>query len=232
MLFLFCVLISAALPSGIGRHFDTLSPADQVRSLRWNAVLNAVTPWICTLPKFAIITTLRRILNYGTKTTLVFWGLALSSQATVVAMMAWGLAQCRPVAYQWDQSIEGGVCADPHIYVDLAYVTYVYSTVLDVFFALYPVPFVMRLNMPLKVRVGVALSLSISWLGFAISVYKFSIFPKLGALLATDPSCKHDFFTHLHIHTHLPHVAGYLCIHVPTKNRPNPVAVCVVVDLG
>lgn len=65
---------------------------------------------------------------------------------------------------------------------------------LDVFFALYPVPFLMRLNMPLKTRIGVAVSLSISWVGFAISVYKFSIFGKLGALMSTDPSCKSSRF--------------------------------------
>lgn len=189
VLFVFCVLMSAALPYGVGKHFAALSDANKVKALKWNAILSALTPWICTLPKFAIIMTLKRILNYGTKTAVVFWGLALSSQATVVAMTIWGLVQCKPVARQWDQSIEG-TCASPATYVDMAYVTYVYSTVLDVFFALYPVPFVMRLNMPLKARIGVAISLSISWVGFAISVYKFTIFPRLGALLATDPSCE------------------------------------------
>lgn len=190
VLFVFCVLISAALPFGVGKHFVTLSAADKVNALKWNTILNSITPWICTLPKFAIVMTLKRILNYGTKTSIMFWGLALTSQATVLAMTIWGLLQCRPVSYQWDRSTEGGTCANPTIYVNLAYVTYIYSTILDVFFALYPVPFVMRLNMPLKLRVGVAISLSISWLGFAISVYKFSIFPKLGTLLAADPSCQ------------------------------------------
>lgn len=189
-LLVFCILLSVSLPFGVGKHYATLSDANKVAALHWNVVLNALTPWICTLPKFAIIMTLRRILNYGTKTTILFWGLALSSQATVLAQMIWGLVQCQPMAFQWDKSIQGGTCADPNIYIYLAWVTYIYSTVLDVFFALYPVPFVMRLNMPLKTRIGVAVSLSISWVGFAISMYKFSIFPKLGALLGTDPSCK------------------------------------------
>lgn len=196
VLFVFCVLISAALPYGVGKHFVTLSATDQVKALKWNVILNSITPWICTLPKFAIVMTLKRILNYGTKTSIMFWSLALSSQATVLAMTVWGLAQCKPVSYQWDSENIEGACANPEIYVNLAYVTYIYSTILDVFFALYPVPFVMRLNMPLKLRIGVAISLSISWLGFAISVYKFSIFPTLGALLATDPSCE---YPNLHV---------------------------------
>lgn len=190
VLFLFCILVTVAHEYGSGKHYVTLSAADQVQAIKWNAVLLAVTPWICTLPKFAIITTLSRILNYGTKTKVAFWGLALSSQATVLALMILGLAQCNPTAYQWDKSIQGGWCVDPNIYIDFAYVVYIYSTVLDVFFALYPVPFVMRLNMPISVRLGVAVSLSLSWGGFAISVYKFTIFPHLAALLPTDPSCK------------------------------------------
>lgn len=108
----------------------------------------------------------------------------------IFGLMIWGLVQCSPTPFQWDKSIEGGWCADPHIYVRFGWVTYVYSTVLDVFFALYPVPFVMRLNMPLAARLGVAFSLSLSLGGFAISVYKFTIFPQLGSLIATDPSCK------------------------------------------
>ncbi|KAJ4385727.1 hypothetical protein N0V93_010157 [Gnomoniopsis smithogilvyi] len=188
VLFLFCILVTVAHEHGTGEHFASLSALDQVQSLKWSAILLAVTPWICTLPKFAIITTLSRILNYGTKTKIAFWGLALSSQAMVLGLMIWGLVQCSPTPFQWDKSIEGGWCADPNIYMRFGYVTYMYSTVLDVFFALYPVPFVMRLNMPLAARLGVAISLSLSLAGFAISVYKFTLFPQLGAILPTDPS--------------------------------------------
>lgn len=145
---------------------------------------------MCTLPKFAIITTLKRILNYGTKTTIFLWGLALTSQASVLAMSLLGVFQCSPVAYQWDSSIKGGSCSGPSSYLGLAYFTYAYSTALDVFFALYPVPHVMRLNMPLKTRISVSVSLSISWVGFGISIYKFSIFSRLGQIMAVDPTCK------------------------------------------
>lgn len=188
---LFTILLTVAVPYGVGRHYASLSPADQVASLKWNAVLNAATPWMCTLPKFAIIMTLKRILDYGPRTANLFWGLALASQATVVAMFFIGIFQCTPVAYQWDRTLPGGTCISPEVYVDLAYLVYAFSTALDVFFAVYPVPFVMRLNMPLKTRLSVAISLSISLVGFIISIYKFSMFPILGPLTATDPSCQY-----------------------------------------
>ncbi|KAI3398940.1 hypothetical protein diail_8263 [Diaporthe ilicicola] len=188
MLLVFCILLSVAVQYGVGKHYVTLSDRTKVQAVMWNAILSGLTPWMCTLPKFAIITTLKRILNYGTKTSILLWGLALTSQATVIALAAWGFAQCRPAAYQWDRSIAGGTCASPDIYVNLSFFVYSYSTALDVFFALFPVPFVMRLSMPLKTRIGVAASLSLSWVGFAISIYKFSIFDKIASLLDTDPS--------------------------------------------
>lgn len=190
MLLLFCILLTASRPFGVGQHYSTLSGSNKIESLRWNVILNCVTPWICTIPKFAIISTLQRILNLGRRTTVLFWSLAISSQATVLGLMIWNIAQCTPVAFQWDKSIEGGSCADPLIYLRYAWTVYVYSTILDVFFALYPVPFIMRLKMPLGARLGVAIPLSLSWIGFAISVYKFSILNRLIDILAVDPSCK------------------------------------------
>ncbi|KAF3766873.1 hypothetical protein M406DRAFT_327988 [Cryphonectria parasitica EP155] len=188
VLLTFCILLSIALPFGVGQHYQTLSAATQAQALKWNAILNAATPWLCTLPKFAIVSTLERILSYSTRTRVMLWGPALVCQASVLVLVVWDFAQCSPAAFQWDQSIKGGICANRSIYVGLAWFTYVFSTALDVFFALYPVPSVMRLNMPLKTRVSVALSLSISWFGFAISVYKFSIFPRFGIIMKTDPS--------------------------------------------
>ncbi|PSR78788.1 hypothetical protein BD289DRAFT_376248 [Coniella lustricola] len=189
-LLVFCVLLSVAVSFGSGQHYDTLSTSGRIDALKWNTILTAATPWICTLPKFAIIMTLSRILTYGKKTTMMLWGLAISCQVFVAILSIWDFAQCQPVAAQWDSSIlaGGGHCASPSIYLALSWATYSYSTALDIFFALFPVPFVMRLKIPLKTRIGVAISLSISLVGFAISIYKFTILDRVGDYFATDPS--------------------------------------------
>lgn len=194
VIFIFCVLLSAGHGFGVGKHFATLSATNKVEALKWGVVLNTITPWMCTLPKFAIVMTLQRILDFDRWTAILFWGLALTSQATVVVLSMWTVLQCAPVAYQWDKSIDGGWCASSRVYLDMVYFVFAYSTALDAFFALYPVPHVMRLKMPLKTRIGVSLSLSLGLVGFAISMYKFSIFPAFGAVVATDPSCKWSFF--------------------------------------
>lgn len=193
-LLVFCILLSVAAVSGVGKHYATLSATARIEALKWNTILTAATPWICTLPKFAIIMTLSRILTYGTKTTIMLWGLAISCQLFVAILSVWDFTQCTPIAYQWDKSVADGAgyCASPNIYIALSWATYTYSTVLDIFFALFPVPFVMKLKIPLKTRIGVAISLSISLIGFAISIYKFTILGNVGQYLITDPSCKSD----------------------------------------
>lgn len=190
VILIFCILLIFGHNYGVGQHYATLSPVNKIEALKWGAILNAVTPWMCTLPKFAIVMTLKRILDYSKITAILFWGLALSSQLTVVILVMWTYLQCTPVAYQWDKSIEGGSCASHSVYLNLVYFVFLYSTVLDAFFALYPVPHIMRLNMPLRTRIGVSLSLSLGLVGFAISIYKFSVFPFASAIVASDPSCK------------------------------------------
>jgi hypothetical protein len=51
----------------------------------------------------------------------------------------------------------------------LGYFTSAYSAFLDVLFALYPIPFIMRLNMPPK-KAPMALGLSI--VAFILTIYK------------------------------------------------------------
>ncbi|RDW59172.1 hypothetical protein BP5796_12096 [Coleophoma crateriformis] len=103
---------------------------------------------------------LQRLLNHGRMTTILFWGLALSSQACVLATSLW-----------W----------------------FVHSF-LDIFFALYPIPLVLRLNMPLRSRIAVSISLSLSSLACIVSVYKLVIFEEIFNVLAEDPTYPVPYF--------------------------------------
>jgi hypothetical protein len=167
----------------------TLSPSDQVMALKYNVIISSILIWVFSLPKFAIILILKRILEYGLKTTILFWGLALTSQATILATSIWWFKQCDPVEFGWNKSIKGGTCADVSILADLGYLSSAYSAFLDVFFALYPVPFIMKLNMPRKSRIAVSVALGLSILASVISIYKLAIFGSVFVVLAQDPTC-------------------------------------------
>lgn len=172
----------------------TLEPPEIVNALKWNVIISSVLIWSFSMPKFAIVAILKRILNHGLKTTILFWGLAISSQICILATSIWWWKQCTPVSYGWDRSIPGGSCAPISILANLGYFTSAYSAFLDIFFALYPIPFIMRLNMPLKSRIAVSIALGLSALAFIVSVYKLAIFGSVFEKLAEDPTCKPPVF--------------------------------------
>lgn len=158
--------------------------------MKYNVIISSVLIWAFSLPKFAIIAILKRILEYGLKTTILFWGLALTSQACILATSVWWFVQCRPVEYGWNKVTIQGECSDVSILANLGYLSSAYSAFLDIFFALYPIPFIMRLNMPLRKRVAISVALSLSVLACVVSIYKLAIFGQVFAILATDPTCK------------------------------------------
>lgn len=184
-----CILITIGSHYGLGRHMGTLPPENIIPALKYNVIVSAVLIWSFSLPKFAIISTLQRILEPGTKTTIMFWGLALSSQACILATSVWWFKQCDPIERGWDQSVPG-TCASVSVLANLGYFTSAYSALLDIFFAAYPVPFIMRLQMPLKTRIAVATALGLSALACVVSIYKLAIFGQVFVIMAVDPTCK------------------------------------------
>ncbi|RYP29173.1 hypothetical protein DL767_006866 [Monosporascus sp. MG133] len=183
-----CVLINIGSHYGLGKHFGDVPKEDLEMALKYNVIISAVLIWTFSLPKFVIIATLKRILDYGTKTTILFWALALSSQACILATSVWWFVQCKPVEYGWNKVTIEGECADVSVLANLGYFTSAYSAFLDVFFALYPIPFIMRLNMPLKGRVAMSSALSLSILACVVSIYKLAIFGEVFTILRQDPT--------------------------------------------
>lgn len=185
-----CILVTIATDFGLGKHAYDLNLYEKTNALKYNAIINAVLIWQFSLPKFAIIAILKRILNYGTKTAVLFWTLGITSQACVLAVSIWWFRQCEPIEFGWDKTIVGGTCADIRVMSSLAYFASAYSAFLDIFFAFYPIPFVMRLNMPLRSRLAVAGALSLSSLAFVVSVIKLSALGQAFAISTTDPTCE------------------------------------------
>ncbi|RGP61074.1 integral membrane [Fusarium longipes] len=183
-----CIMITIGTHYGLGQRLDDIDPALIPSALKWNVIISSVLIWTFSLPKFAIIATLKRILDYGLKTTILFWGLALSSQACILATSIWWYKQCDPVEFGWDRSIPGGTCASVQVMSDLGYFTSAYSAFLDGFFALYPIPFIMRLNMPLKNRILVSIALGLSFMACILSIYKLTIFGEIFVILAENPT--------------------------------------------
>ncbi|OTB05751.1 hypothetical protein M426DRAFT_319430 [Hypoxylon sp. CI-4A] len=188
-----CIFTTIGISYGLGKHYATLDPADAVQALRWSIIASTVNVWVFSLPKFAIVAILKRILDFQTKTAILFWGLCLTSQACILATSVWWVHQCSPVEYGWDRSIPG-TCYPVSVLQNLGYATTAYSAFLDIFFALYPVPFIMRLNMPLRSRIAISVAMSLSVSACAISIYKLAIFKTIFDVLAEDPTYPTPYF--------------------------------------
>lgn len=190
VLLLSCIVVHMGAINGLGRRSATLEPHEAVEAMKWNVIIGSILIWSFSLPKFAIIAILRRILNYGWKTSFMFYSLAITSQACILTTSIWWFVQCTPIEFGWNKSIPGGKCAPISVFVNLGYFTSVYSAFLDLFYSFYPIPFIMRLNMPLKSRIAVSIALGLSSLGCIVSIYKMTVFGEVFAIMTEDPTCE------------------------------------------
>lgn len=151
--------------------------------------MNFFIVWTFSMPKFAIIALLRRILRLSKPVEYTFWGIATVNQAGILATAILWFARCQPAAKAWDPTLPG-TCGTLEVLGDLGYVTSALSAALDIFFALYPIPFIMKLNMSLRRRISTSISLGLGSIACVVSIYKITTFPSSIVELSVDPTCK------------------------------------------
>lgn len=225
-----CIVMTLSSARGLGGHAGALPPDQLDLALRWNGITGSVLVWVFTMPKFAIIAILQRILQYGRRTSVVFWALCLTCQAGILAasvVWQWWYQGCRPVGRGPDDVAVPPTCVAPsQVITILGYVVSVYSAVLDILFAFYPVPFIMRLNMSCKSRVALSVAMGLTSLGFAVSVYKLIIFGEIFEILAVDPICMLPI---CHYGTRGWHAANHTAVPAPYLNFLGFTEACILV---
>lgn len=109
-----------------------------------------------TFPKLSILAMYLRIFTvpfYRMITYFVIYILVISS--TILFMMM--LFQCTPVDYFWDKTIVGGKC---HFDIEKLFLyASLPNIITDVVMLLLPLPFIFRLNMTRKVKIGLGVTL-------------------------------------------------------------------------
>jgi hypothetical protein len=111
--------------------------------------------------KLAIILFLRRVI--GTKKAS---RVALDTLAVLTVI--WGSANffytiwfCKPVAYYWDRSIEGGWCVDNDVYMVESKIIASTAVVMDVVMLAIPLPTVWHLKIRLRQKMAISFVLCI-----------------------------------------------------------------------
>lgn len=109
-----------------------------------------------TFPKLSILAMYLRIFTvpfYRMITYFVIYILVISS--TILFMMM--LFQCTPVDYFWDKTIVGGKC---HFDIEKLFLyASLPNIITDIVMLLLPLPFIFRLNMTRKVKIGLGVTL-------------------------------------------------------------------------
>ncbi|KAI1465122.1 uncharacterized protein F4812DRAFT_461964 [Daldinia caldariorum] len=169
------VSISSVLVGGVGFHVDEIKNRFGIESgeemfLKHtiaNQLLWAISLCLCRVS----------ILVLSTKIFLV-QSFIVTARITYVVVLGWGLTAiltafllCRPFAYNWDRSIEGGVCGDPT--VSWA-VTGVLNMISDIIILIMPMPYLLRLELAWEKRLQLMVIFGILVLPCIVSVARIA----------------------------------------------------------
>lgn len=144
---------------GVGHHLEyiELNDPSQLLSLYKLLIFFPATYVIAVaFPKLSILAMYLRIFTapfYRTVIYSVIYILVISS--TILFMLM--LFQCTPVNYFWDKTILGGKC---HFDIEKLFLyASLPNIITDVIMLALPMPFIFRLNMTRKVKVGLGITL-------------------------------------------------------------------------
>jgi hypothetical protein len=106
----------AAVSSGNGRHFSTLTLDQKSGAILWTMV--GFLPGILSfaLPKFAVVALLCRIMNPSRIHRIFMWTMTSLCTISLLGCIIILFAQCTPSNSQWDFSVKGK-CWNPWILV-------------------------------------------------------------------------------------------------------------------
>ncbi|KAJ8126522.1 hypothetical protein O1611_g7115 [Lasiodiplodia mahajangana] len=155
--------ICSVLYGGVGRH--------EAYVLKFEP--HAFTVWAQTLFVTELLYGLVFPIEKTSDTPALFEAIPRSPEVIVA------IAQCRPVAFQWDKDIEGGQCID-----QLAYYRWVSvpNVIHDVVMLIMPLPVVWILKVDIRQKLALSAVFLIGSIGCISSFVRLSIFFKLNAL--------------------------------------------------
>ncbi|KXH69117.1 integral membrane protein [Colletotrichum salicis] len=112
-----------AIRCGNGRHADTLSQNQQSAAIL--STISGFPPNVLayTVPKFAVVALLVRILNPGKKHQVMLWCMATGCLVLVSLCIIILFAQCTPTRAQWEFTVTEKSCWSPWILVNVAILT-------------------------------------------------------------------------------------------------------------
>ncbi|KAJ4392557.1 hypothetical protein N0V85_006960, partial [Neurospora sp. IMI 360204] len=169
----------ASVHYGFGKHFDVLTLDEKQRMIKW--AFFSFTPSILafTIPKFAVVSLLTRLLNPSRWHRVFLWVLVGTCQVAILGCAIILFAQCTPSRAQWDFSITNAKCWSPWLLVRYSMVAGCFSGLTDLYLAVYPTIVLFKLQINKKKKMALCFALGIGSVSAIVSIYKSTRLPSL-----------------------------------------------------
>jgi hypothetical protein len=101
--------ISTGVKYGIGKKFADVPPADYSKAVMWEVIGQGICVMGIAASKGSVALFLLRIVVRKWHIALL-WACILSTTICCIITTTLLFLQCRPSAFLWDRTIEGGIC--------------------------------------------------------------------------------------------------------------------------
>ncbi|CAI6334873.1 unnamed protein product [Periconia digitata] len=165
----YTICISIGVSYGIGKKFAAVPLEDYSKAIMWEAIGQGICIMGIAASKGSVALFLLRIVNYRWH-KIVLWLCIVSTTTLCVITTILLFVQCKPTAFLWDRSIEGGVCWLNFTVVGLTMGSW--SAAMDFVLAILPWHIIMGLNMKRKEKLTVAFGLSLGAFAGVCSVVR------------------------------------------------------------
>ena len=160
----------------------------QVKAVKLQIIMSSELVWCFSFPKLAITALLTRLFKINRNATITLYTLSIICLGLSVVISALWWKQCDPVARAWDHDIAGECPRRVHLYW-LSVATSIYSAVLDLTLAAYPVYVISRLRMSAQKKMTAGFLFVLTAGAAAVTVYKATTFSGgIAAFNGSDPT--------------------------------------------
>jgi len=173
--------------AGVGRHEEWIKITNPKQIVRW-AELVLIFEFFhfagVALPKLAILSFYIQVFNWRGRMRAICYMTMGLLVATWLASTLAACLQCRPLAFWWDNSIQGGTCIDVQTFFRAQAIT---SPVLDAVILVLPMRSVWGLQLPERKRIELLLVFGVAGFGIIASIVRVQIFFETAAFV--DRTC-------------------------------------------
>ncbi|KAL2787403.1 hypothetical protein BJX66DRAFT_353367 [Aspergillus keveii] len=167
------ILVTISAHHGTGQHTAGLSPYQVTQSTKYNWLSQGFHVMSTNWGKVSVGLFLLRIIQKVKSRRhkpVMYAGLVIMTLINAVCVYTI-YGQCAPTSRLWDQTIEGE-CWDPEVQRDYAFFQGSASAFSDLVLAVYPLFTIYHLQMPLRLKIGLGILLSLGIIAMTAAIIK------------------------------------------------------------